>query len=411
MNCEQTRENLAAFIDGELDDGTATEIQAHLEGCGECRDELEMLRQTARALEGFLEPRAMKESVADSVLSALASQKGRRRVPLRTRLAWALTGAAAAVFILAIFGFLGSQEFQPQPVFADEIVDEALADHTKTMELFKKQVVNSAVRDPETEIRFIRIELDLSGLKEKTARLEKLLSCSKHPRKSEIRGYLSSVHELLHFVKEPPLHKPEVITPALREKAMKISPVQGVIMVRIGGPAHFDVEVPPGLEGVEKEFARAKADLYRGDLAGAARAFSIVVSQAPDSAFAKDAEYWKSFINIQADDETISIKGDITVPRHPAWKAEMGRDFMEFISRKHDGSNFDPGRLEEVIEKIGAKMGINIERSEDEQGNTVIRVERKDRHGNVAKSVVKFKSSPDRDDDNKDEKKDAHEDR
>lgn len=408
MNCEQTRENLAAFIDGELDEGMVAEIQAHLEGCEGCRDELEMLRQTARALEGFLEPRAMKESVAENVLSALASQKGKRRVPLRTRLAWALTGAAAAVFVLAIFGFFGSQEFQPQTVFADEIVDEALADHTKTMELFKKQVVNSAVRDPETEIRFIRIELDLSGLREKTARLEKLLSCSMHPRKSEIRGYLSSVHELLHFVKEPPLKTPEVITPALREKAMKISPVQGVIMVRIGGPAHFDVEVPQGLEGVEKEFMQAKADLYRGDLAGAARAFSIVVNQAPDSAFAKDAEYWKSFINIQADDGMISIKGDITVPRHPAWKAEMGRDFMEFISRKHDGSNFDPGRWEEVIEKIGAKMGINIERSEDEQGNTVIKVERKDRSGNVAKSVVKFKSS-NRNDDEKEEKKDKSE--
>jgi TolA-binding protein len=408
MNCEQTRENLAAYIDGELDEEMVAGIQAHLEGCEGCRDELEMLRQTARALEGFLEPRAMKESVAESVLATLASQKGRRRVPLRTRLAWALTGAAAAVFVLAIFGFFGSQQLQPQPVFADEIVDEALADHTKTMELFKKQVVNSAVRDPETEIRFIRIELELSGLKEKTARLEKLLSCSRHPKRSEIRRYISSVRDLLHFVKKPPLNTPEVISPALREKALKISPVQGVIMVSIGGHADgLEVDIPGGLDDVAKEFMQAKADLYKGDLAGAARAFSVVVKQAPESSFAKDAEYWKSFINIQADDNSISIKGDITVPRHPAWKAEMGKDFMEFISRKHGDHNFDPGRWEEVIEKIGKRMGITIERSEDEQGNTVIKVERKDRRGNVAKSVVKFKAAVKQ----QDEKKDTEEDR
>jgi hypothetical protein len=393
MNCEQARENLAAFIDGELDRETAAGIQAHLEGCEGCRDELEMLRQTARALEAFLEPRAMKESVADSVLAALASQKQKGRVPLRARLAWALTGAAAAVFILAIFGFLGSQEFQPQPVFADEIVDEALADHTRTMELFKKQVVNSAMRDPETEIRFIRIELDLSGLKEKTERLEKLLSCSRHPRRNDISRYLSSVHELLHFVKEPPLNTPEVISPALREKAMRISPVQGVIMVSIGEPVDVNIDIPAGLDDVAKEFMQAKADLYRGNLAGAAQAFSIVVSQAPESSFAKDAEYWKNFISIQAGPDTISIKGDFTVPRHPAWKAQMGKDFMEFISRRHGESNFDTGRWEEVIERIGSKMGINIEKSEDEQGNTVIKVERKDPHGNISTNMVKFRAA------------------
>ena len=131
MNCEQTRENLAAFIDGELDEGALAGIQEHIESCEGCRQELEAFRQTARALEEFLEPRAMREGVAEGVLSALASERGKRRVPLVTRLGWALTGAAAAVLILAVFGFMG-MEGGGEVVFADEVVDEAVVTFGKT---------------------------------------------------------------------------------------------------------------------------------------------------------------------------------------------------------------------------------------------------------------------------------------
>ncbi|HUU38914.1 MAG TPA: HEAT repeat domain-containing protein [Candidatus Desulfaltia sp.] len=43
MNCERTKEFLADYLAGELDEKTLAEAQAHLAGCAACREELESL--------------------------------------------------------------------------------------------------------------------------------------------------------------------------------------------------------------------------------------------------------------------------------------------------------------------------------------------------------------------------------
>ncbi|MBM3775160.1 MAG: hypothetical protein FJW37_08360 [Acidobacteria bacterium] len=57
MNCESVVERLAFYVYGELDAGEGEALEQHLEGCGECRDELERERRLLGALDGRrLEP-------------------------------------------------------------------------------------------------------------------------------------------------------------------------------------------------------------------------------------------------------------------------------------------------------------------------------------------------------------------
>lgn len=389
MDCDKIRRDLAAFIDGELEDGEVADIEKHLTGCEACREGLDELRRTARALEELLEPMALSESVQDGVLAALASERAKPRVPLLVRVSWLLTGAVAAVLILAVFGFLGSG----RGAIADEIIDEALADHTQTLELFKKQVVSSAVRDPLTGVKLIRVELRLSGLKEKTSRLVELLSCSDHSRKAQIEEYISSVHNFIDFVEDPPVNDPAVIREAVRKNAMDVSPIAGVLMIRASSPVQIDVEVPGDLSEKEKSFIMAKRELYKGDYGSAAHAFAIAARQASGSPLAEDAKYWQVYAELQGSGGQIEIKGDIVVPTHDALRREMGKDFMKWVEKMPRHGHRDPQKFREMFETLGRKVGVGIETTMDEQGNTVIKVERKDSRGNSATSVLKFRST------------------
>lgn len=44
MECRSCNEALTAYLDGELDSGNLQEVDTHLAGCAECRDELESLK-------------------------------------------------------------------------------------------------------------------------------------------------------------------------------------------------------------------------------------------------------------------------------------------------------------------------------------------------------------------------------
>jgi RNA polymerase sigma-70 factor (ECF subfamily) len=45
-NCEEIFAALSEYLDGELDARFCEQIEAHMEGCGPCRDFLESLRRT-----------------------------------------------------------------------------------------------------------------------------------------------------------------------------------------------------------------------------------------------------------------------------------------------------------------------------------------------------------------------------
>jgi hypothetical protein len=53
MNCQTCRERMAEFADAKLDDKNAELVRSHLEGCAECRAELDSLGRTLAALDAL----------------------------------------------------------------------------------------------------------------------------------------------------------------------------------------------------------------------------------------------------------------------------------------------------------------------------------------------------------------------
>ena len=116
MTCDETRDTLSAYLDGALAPDERSLVAAHLEGCAECRRELEALRGTvallkrveaARAPAGFVDrvvaaarPRPWYRRAVDAVLVLLSV-----KLPLEAT-------AVVMVGLLAIYLFERSPELQ-----------------------------------------------------------------------------------------------------------------------------------------------------------------------------------------------------------------------------------------------------------------------------------------------------------
>jgi anti-sigma factor RsiW len=107
--CREWRESLGALALGQLSDDKRAALEAHLEGCPECRAERESLAGVAQLLpladpEHFDAAPAPPPSLADRVAATIrAERRSQRR--RRLRLGFAFSGATAAVAaaVLAIF--------------------------------------------------------------------------------------------------------------------------------------------------------------------------------------------------------------------------------------------------------------------------------------------------------------------
>ncbi len=107
--CREWRESLGAFALGQLPEEERAALEAHLEGCPECRAELESLAGVARLLpmaepEHFDTAPVPPPSLADQVVATIRAERreGRRR-RLRLGLAFSGVTAAVAAAALAIF--------------------------------------------------------------------------------------------------------------------------------------------------------------------------------------------------------------------------------------------------------------------------------------------------------------------
>ncbi|MBM3469621.1 MAG: DUF4349 domain-containing protein [Armatimonadetes bacterium] len=118
MTHEEARTRLATFLDGALPDHEAAQVEAHLEGCSSCREELAQLRTTVTLLQE-VEPMQAPEGFAADVRRrierlAQATQHSpwtRLRAALswrsgsgsRIRWSWGTVTAAAAVVMVGVF--------------------------------------------------------------------------------------------------------------------------------------------------------------------------------------------------------------------------------------------------------------------------------------------------------------------
>jgi anti-sigma factor RsiW len=118
--CREWRESLGALALGQLPEEERAALEAHLEGCPECRAELSSLAGVARLLpmadpEHFDSAPTPPPSLADQVVATIRAErrKGRRR-QLRLGLAFSGATAAVAAAALAIFVLPGGSGGTPE---------------------------------------------------------------------------------------------------------------------------------------------------------------------------------------------------------------------------------------------------------------------------------------------------------
>ncbi len=100
MKCEE-KDNLAAFLDGELSPAESGRVRAHLDSCAECRAFARLLKGSYDALEP-LEP-----------FDLPAGFSGRMKSRLRRRSRLPLISAAAAALLIVSFVFVRSGFLTP----------------------------------------------------------------------------------------------------------------------------------------------------------------------------------------------------------------------------------------------------------------------------------------------------------
>lgn len=118
--CREWRVSLGAHALGQLPEEERAALEAHLEGCPECRAELDSLAGVARLLpladpEHFGTAPAPPPSLGDKVAAAIrAERRSARRRRLRLGLTFSGVTAAVAAAALAIFVLPGGSGSSPE---------------------------------------------------------------------------------------------------------------------------------------------------------------------------------------------------------------------------------------------------------------------------------------------------------
>jgi anti-sigma factor RsiW len=118
--CRRWRENLGALLLGQLEDSERAATEAHLDGCADCRAELDLLEPVARALPladpaRLAAPPAPPRSLAHRIARGIAAEKrARRRRRLRIGIATAAAAACGGVLAALLLG--GGSSPAPPPV-------------------------------------------------------------------------------------------------------------------------------------------------------------------------------------------------------------------------------------------------------------------------------------------------------
>jgi anti-sigma factor RsiW len=92
MKCEYT-DRLVEYLDGEMAEGEARALHAHVESCAVCRGRIALLRRSYAALEALATPE-VPEGFAARVKARTA-----RRTPVMPRVIWSALSAAAMVLL------------------------------------------------------------------------------------------------------------------------------------------------------------------------------------------------------------------------------------------------------------------------------------------------------------------------
>lgn len=111
MKCEEVKLNLPEYIDGKLDEKTASEVRSHLESCADCRNEysgLQSFLNFADSLPGAEPPADMRQEF----MAMLETEMPTRQKKVVMMPAWLQVAAVIAVALITYSGgyYFGSEK-------------------------------------------------------------------------------------------------------------------------------------------------------------------------------------------------------------------------------------------------------------------------------------------------------------
>jgi len=163
MECNQVRELISAYSDGELDAQERGEAERHLRDCPECSRALETISTLKAAMRNdvllFNVPGALKKKIETMVAKAADPTAGAKAKAARPvlRLKYALIATAAGLALAA--GFTG---YLMWPSAKQRIEIAAVRDHQQS--LMTGHSVDVTSSDPQTVLRWLAKRLSFSPL-------------------------------------------------------------------------------------------------------------------------------------------------------------------------------------------------------------------------------------------------------
>ena len=186
MNCEEIKNLMDAYLDGELDPVTSQKVEEHLRSCGNCERAYEVETAMAHAIRQtapyYKAPIELRERIQFSLREAIGATSshgtaGAGPLPVRRHQAarrgvffempWSWVALAAAIVLGAIIGSTLSPRLQ-QPGSDQFLATELIANHVRS--LMADHLTDVASSDQhtvkpwlDTKLDFAAPVLDLSG--------------------------------------------------------------------------------------------------------------------------------------------------------------------------------------------------------------------------------------------------------
>ena len=131
MSCETLSDKLSGYLDRELDERAAGEVEAHLGQCVICSARLEGQRRLRAAVQAHLTPLRAPERLRHNVCAMLRAQVKRSR----RRQTWLPTWAAtAAALLLGVVGGWRLGIWQVSRGDGSDVVSEVVAGHVRSLQ-------------------------------------------------------------------------------------------------------------------------------------------------------------------------------------------------------------------------------------------------------------------------------------
>jgi len=134
ISCEQVRDLLDIYLDGDLGPSEAASMESHLSECKACSEELELAKAIRNALHALPEKECPERVVRNAQEQIERKEKRKSALPVKSpvirdllKWRWA-AGAVAALIVLAIGLFLLRKPPQPRETLTPHQIEQARAE-------------------------------------------------------------------------------------------------------------------------------------------------------------------------------------------------------------------------------------------------------------------------------------------